>query len=147
MLDESTRNILQALYEESPVIRTYVEAIKAGNPIPYTLIANSDEMIRLQGIEERANQKLEEINQMKPENRDSELDYLKEELEEILDIAIVMEDEIKDGEEYEIIMFKGDAVVDGSREICSSLERILEKKKYAEFKGYEFSISAVVKDG
>ena len=145
-MDESARNILQALYEESPVIRTYVEAIKAGNPVPYTLIANSDEMIRLQKIEQNARKRLDEINTVKQECRESEEDYLKEELEEILDIHITMtQEKLEDGREYEVIMLKDDAIVDGSRQVCSEMKRILELKKYAEFKGYEFSCTPIVK--
>ena len=44
MIDESRRNILEALYEESRTIKTYVDMIAEGNAIPYTFLITDSEM-------------------------------------------------------------------------------------------------------
>ncbi len=41
--------------------------------------------------------------------------------------------------EYEIIMFKGDAIVEGSRRIISDEALIKNLESYASMKGYTFS--------
>jgi hypothetical protein len=48
--------------------------------------------------------------------------------------------------EYEIIMFKDSAVVDGSRTITSDIKLIESATEYAKSKGYVFSCTKITKE-
>ncbi len=141
MMDESIRNILQALYEESPVIKTYVDGILAGNPIPYTLIGTSDIGEKNQTIVDEATKKYYELNSMKPEMRGTEEDTLLDYLGDLLDLDMVLEE---DDEDFEVFMMNGDFEVSGSRQIVKG-GKVADLKKYADFKRYEFVFTKVVK--
>lgn len=130
----SITNILQALYEESPTIKMYVDCVADGKPVPYTLITKSTEHEKNEGIVKRLREQKEYFTSIKPEMRDSEIDYVLDILNEILDEAMILEEE-----EYTVIMFKEDVIVEGSRQIVKG-EKIPQLKEYAKFKGYEISV-------
>lgn len=136
MDNESIKNILLALYTDSPVIRMYVDAIADGKPIPYTILMKSSESELNRQIVDKAHEKLNQLLLVKANNQNTELiDFL----EELLDREFTLEPE--EGKKYQVIMFKGDAVVDGSRQIVSDMHKIKMLKAYAESKGYEFSLA------
>jgi len=127
----SITNILQALYEESPTIKMYVDCIAEGKPVPYTLITKSTE-------HEKNEQIVERIKKWRNELKDYD-DYLHgeelvEKLDEVLDEAMVLEEE-----KYEVVMIKDDAVVEGSRQIVKGT-KVQQLKNYAQFKGYIISV-------
>lgn len=125
----SISNILQALYEDSPTIKMYVDAIAAGQPVPYTLITKTEDHEKNEAIVQRVRDQLEKTTQ----GVDADQDDLRELLLEFLDEAMILEEEM-----YEVVMFKGDEVVDGSKQLVKG-DKIANLKQYAEFKGYEFS--------
>lgn len=129
----SRANILQALYEEAPVIKMYVDLILQGKPAPYTLLMRSDESIKNEEIIER-------LWEVRNGCAESDLD-LKNILDEILDEAMILE-----GEKYEVTYFKGEIMVEGSRQIVDA-DKIDDKKEYAKFKGYEISVKKVEDNG
>ena len=139
---QSITNILQVLYEESPVVRTYVDTIALGNPVSYDIIARSTDFDKNEKIVQTAKDTYYELNKIKPEMRDSETDSIIEFLGNLLDLEFVLEDE---DELYEVVMFNGDAIVEGSRQIVKG-NRISDLKAYAIFKGYELSVKKVIKE-
>ncbi len=126
----SISNILQALYESSATIKTYVDCIADGNPAPYTLITKSTEHEKNERIVKRVKTAL--ITAKKNEDKDME-----DILSEFLDEAMILEEQL-----YEVMMFKDDAIVDGSRQTVKG-EKISDLKAYANHKGYEFSVKIV----
>lgn len=134
----SISNILQALYEDSPTIKMYVDCIASGQPAPFTLITKSTEHEKNEQIVARVREKLAEVREA---NKSLELPDKEDELQDILleflDEAMVLEEE-----KYQIIMFKEDAVVDGSKQVVLGA-RIEALKDYAKFKGYTISVKPV----
>ena len=128
----SISNILQALYEESPTIKMYVDCIADGKPVPFTLITKSTEHEKNEQIVERLRKLVNGENWKVSDILN--IDDFQEMLLECLDEAMVLEEE-----EYEVIMFKDDAVVEGSRQIVIG-EKIEQLKVYANFKGYTISV-------
>ena len=125
----SISNILQALYEESPTVKMYVDCIASGQPTPYTLITKSTE-----------HEKNEKIVSRLKESRDNAIcDDHRQIFNEILDEAMILEEE-----NYKIIMFKGEDVVEGSRQIVKG-DKVVNLKEYAQYKGYEFSVRKLEK--
>jgi len=124
----SITNILQALYTDSPTIKMYVDAIAAGRPVPYTILTKSTEAEQNEKIVAKVRERLSEIQGV------GRKDYLEEELQEFLDEAMILEEE-----EYTVIMFKGDDVVEGSTQIVTGT-KIETLKEYAKFKGFRISI-------
>jgi len=131
----SRANILEALYLDAPVIKMYVDLIMQGKPAPYTLLMRSDEVIRNEEIVERLREHLKTWG-IKFCN---ECGFGTEMINEILDEAMILE-----GEQYEIVMFKGNAVVDGSRQVVDA-EKVEGLKDYARIKGYEISVKKIIK--
>jgi len=133
----SRANILEALYMDAPVIKMYVDLIMQGKPAPYTLLMRSDESIRNEEIVQRLRDKIDYLESIEPMMRDTETDVAIEELKEIMDEAMILE-----GEQYEIVMFKCNTVVDGSRQIVDA-EKVEGLKDYARIKRYEISVKKV----
>jgi len=129
----SISNILQALYEESPTIKMYVDSIADGQPVPYTIITKSTDHEKNEEIVQRVRDELEKT----PQGIDADQDNLRELLLEFLDEAMILEDE-----KYDIIMFKDDAIVEGSRQVVKS-DKVEGLKDYARFKGYTISVKLV----
>lgn len=130
----SITNILQALYENSQTIQLYVDCIASGRPAPYTLITKSTEHEANEKIVERAVAKKIELEKQIEVCREDGVQDMLEIVNEILDEAMILEEE-----EYVIIMFKGDAIVEGSRQTVRA-EKVEGLKDYARFKGYTISI-------
>ena len=152
-MDESEKNIMQALLEASDVIKTYVAAIKAGNPIPYTILIADETAQR----NERIVKALEDLlDNEEPFLNNSHRDWMAEihhlikhrplpvwALEEWPDL---IKKEDTPGEiEFEVVMLKDGKVVDGSRQVITSEEKMETLKNYAKFKGYEISFFEVKK--
>jgi len=133
MIDESIKNILEALYEESSTIKMYVDAIAAGKPVPYTILTKSTDNEINEEIVRKLRERKAEFDEMLPQNRDSEVDSMLDMIDEILDEEFIL---IED--EYEVVMFKDDTIVEGSRQVVTGI-KIKSLKQYAVFKGYEFS--------
>jgi len=130
----SISNILQALYESSSTIKLYVDCIASGRPAPYTLITKSTEHEKNEAIVKR----LRELRALNNWTWDSPCDHdFRNMLDEVLDEAMILEEEL-----YTVVMFKGDAIVEGSRQIVKG-DKIEALKDYARFKGYEFSARKV----
>jgi len=123
----SITNILQALYEESPTIKMYVDGVAEGKPFPWTLIIKSSEHEQNEKIVERARDILHDAEKC----NDTEMASI---MLELLDEAMILEEE-----DYDITMFKDDAIVEGSRQTVKA-EKVEALKNYARFKGYEISI-------
>ncbi len=126
----SISNILQALYEDSPTIKMYVDCIASGRPAPYTLITKSTEHEKNEQIVARVRDCLEKT----PEGVDAEYDTLRELLLEFLDEAMVLEEE-----EYEVVMSLNGTEIEVTRQTVKG-DKIEALKDYAKFKGYEISI-------
>ena len=120
----SISNILQALYENSPTIKMYVDCIASGRPAPFTLITKSTEHEKNEEIVARLRYEIDD-------NVNPDTVLL---LKEIMDEAMILEEE-----DYDIIMFKDDAIVEGSRQTVEA-EKLEILKEYARFKGYTISI-------
>lgn len=135
----SITNILQALYEDSPTIKMYVDTIAAGQPAPYTLITKSTEHEKNEKIVKNFRKEYEETKKLL--NNGLPCTITRKEycdvLAECLDEAMIFEEE-----EYTIIMFKEDAVVEGSRQIVTG-DKIEALKDYAKFKGFNITIKKV----
>ncbi len=129
-MDESIRNVLEALYLDSSIIKEYVDIVAAGNRAPFEILAKNTDNIQNEKIVERVREALSEAIL-------GDMDAIKEILEEILDEAMTLEPE--EGN-YEVVMFKGDAIVEGTRQIVLS-DKIANLKQYADFKGYTISVT------
>lgn len=134
----SITNILQALYEESPTIKMYVDCIASGQPAPFTLITKSTEHEKNEQIVQRVREELERI--LREDDWDGECrecGYGKDTILEILDEAMILEDEI-----YEIAMFKDGVEVQNTRQVVKS-DKVQGLKDYAKFKDYTISVKLV----
>lgn len=150
-LDESKKNILQALYEESATIRKYVDTIATGQPIPYTFLTTTEEVERNKKI---AQDLVLLLNSEYPFNNHSPRDWFAEIHSIIPDAPIpewafeewpdlTAQHEPDTNEEFEVVMFKDDAIVDGSRQITSDPDKIEMLKQYAKLHGYTITFSQV----
>lgn len=138
---QSVTNILQALYEESPIIKTYVDALLDGNPIPYTILSKTSENEKADAIVERVKEFLLEV-QKDPKDEGNDMTVyiqstLEEKLLEILDEAMTLEDEM-----YEVVMFKGDNTLESSRQTVPGT-KVKQLREFAEFKGFELSVRKI----
>ena len=139
----SISNILQALYEESTTIKTYVDCIASGQPAPFTLITKTSDHEKNEQIVKRLREEYDATKNLVYEGdpftmtRVEYLDILAN-LLNIFDEEFILEED----ESYTVIMFKGDAIVEGSRQIVKG-EKIEQLKDYARYKGYEISVKKV----
>jgi len=130
----SITNILQALYEESPAIKMYVDCIADGRPAPYTLITKTTDHEKNEQIVARLKATKKDIEKMSPERRDSETDYALDIVNECLDEAMILEEEC-----YEVYMTHDGKIVPGSVQIVNGT-KIKQLKEYAKYKGYELQV-------
>jgi len=121
---QSITNILQALYESSSTVKMYVDAISSGRPVPYTILTKSSDNEENEAIVKRLYAAIDTIHD----------GNTKDILREIADEAMILEEEL-----YTVVMFKGDAVVDGSEQIVKGT-KVEELKDYARFKGFTIPI-------
>lgn len=133
----SITNILQALYEDSPTIKMYVDCIADGRPVPYTLITKSTEHEKNEEIVGRLKANKADFERILPTLRDSEIGFALDIINECLDEAMILEEE-----KYNIIMYKGYSIVEGSTQTVTG-NKIGQLQEYARFKGYEISIKKV----
>lgn len=130
----SITNILQALYEGSSTIKTYVDCIASGQPAPFTLITKSTEHEKNEQIVQRVKEKKIELESEIKICREDSLEDMLDVVNELLDEAMVLEEE-----EYHVVMFYGDVIVEGSRQKVKG-DKISQLKEYAKFKGYEIQV-------
>lgn len=130
MIDESTRNILEALYEASSTIKTYVDMVSEGNALPFTiLIADKeaeDNRMKLLKIEDYLND--DENTEWNNENTRNIRFNLKE-------IINTKKPEVK-SQSWEVCMYLDGQPVDGTKQIVHSREEIDKLTQFAMFKGY-----------
>ena len=105
----------------------YVDCIASGRPAPFTLITKSTEHEENERIVKRLIAAIDVIHD------GNTIDILRE----ILDEAMVLEEE-----EYEIVMFKEDVIVEGSRQVVKGT-KVEQLKVYAKFKGYTISAKKI----
>lgn len=138
-LNDSIRNVLEALYLDSPIIKQYVDIVAAGNRAPFEILAKNTDNIQNEKIIERLRVRLHALKEMLGQPHSSTVDSDIELIEEMLDEAMTLEPEEGD---YEIIMFKDGVIVDGSKQIVTA-DKIANKKQYADFKGYTITVKGV----
>ena len=141
MLNESIRNVLEALYLDSSIIKQYIDIVAGGNRAPFEILAKNTDNIQNEKIVERLRVRLHELNEMLEQPHsftvESDIDFI----EEMLDEAMTLEPE--EGN-YEVIMFKDGVIVEGSKQIVTA-DKIANKKQYADFKGYTITVKGVSK--
>ena len=126
----SITNILQALYEESTTIKTYVDCIASGQPAPFTLITKTSDHEKNELIVKRVRALAEESKKMSSPG-------FTEMLLECLDEAMVLEEE-----KYEVYMELNGKIVIGTIQTVDG-GRVKGLREYAEFKGYEIVVNKV----
>ncbi|MCH7560285.1 MAG: hypothetical protein IIC67_02770 [Thaumarchaeota archaeon] len=123
----SITNILQALYEESTTIKTYVDCIASGQPAPFTLITKTSDHEKNEQIIARL---YAAINVIHDGNT-------KDILREIADEAMILEEE-----KYEVYMEQNGKIVIGTIQTVDG-GRVQGLKEFAKFKGYEIVVNKV----
>lgn len=141
-MNESVQNILEALYTDSPVIRMYVDAIISGKGIPYTILMRSDESEKNREIIDLVRYNMELIRKVKSEMRDEEMKIILDYTESLLDEEFTLLPE--EGKSYEVMMFNGDEIVPGSKQVVTDMNRIKMLREFAISKGFEFSMTEII---
>lgn len=155
-MNESVKNILQALYESSEIIKTYVDSVADGNAVPYTILIRDTEVNKNSQIIDKLKDLLNSEHAFLNYSGRQWFEEFKElfpgepipvwALEEWPDLLKTSDPE-STSDEFECVMFKDNAVVDGSRQIVNTEAQMENLRKYAEFKGYEITFNPVKKDG
>ena len=128
----SISNILQALYEESPTIKMYVDCIADGKPVPFTLITKSTEHEKNEQIVERLRDYLKMVQLGNMDGAGA--DNLEDKLLELLDEAMVLEEE-----KYEVHMELDGKIVSNTFQTVDG-SRVVFLREYAKLKGYTISV-------
>ncbi len=133
----SVTNILQALYEESTTIKTYVDCIASGQPAPFTLITKTSDHDKNERIVDRAKLKKAELEKQIKLCREDSVEDMLDVINEILDEAMVL-----DEEKYEVYMEHDRKIVIGTIQTVDG-GRVEGLKEFAKFKGYEIVVNKV----
>lgn len=133
----SIANILQALYEESTTIKTYVDCIASGQPAPFTLITKTSDHEKNEEIVGRLKANKADFERILPALRDSEIDFALDIVNECLDEAMILEEE-----KYEVYMENDGKIVIGTIQTVDG-GRVEGLKEYAKFKGFEIVVKKV----
>jgi len=130
MFGESEANILQALYEASSTIKTYVDMVSEGNALPFTILIADKEA-------EDNRMKVAKVESILEEIERTDFGYWSLEglIKELQKTFKITKPEVK-SQSWEVCMYLDGVPVDGTKQIVHSRERIDELTKFAMMKGY-----------